>query len=683
MRWIGEMRRTRRLGLGLLSAGLAAIALGPAGPARAVPQVMSQASSDAQIVVTAGNLQQASQQISSLLQTTKLPAPRQSRNLAGTMQNMIGARQGFNADGGMVISVSGLKKAIQNPMQNEPTAVFVLPVSDYAAFAGNYNAEANGVSQIRMPIGQQAYIRKLGEGHAILSKKQAAVKNYKPGEGAQRFTQATGGLGGQYLNNAAVSVWVDMQALGPAVTSKLRQAFDQQRDELQRNIDQGQTNEAAMAVFEKVSQSLVNATENAQAVVLAFEVNKQGVGLSLAAQQGEDSQLSQHLKTSQSGVSDIIGQLPAQDYLFALGLDTQALGFGELADQAKTMIRNAMPPGANGAAHQPVLDLVEQWGSLAGQTQSTASAWYVPGQQAMMSGGALQQVTISQVSDPEQYLKGSKQLMQQIEPASKVSGQAGQGEGPPGQQRGATVTYNDEAVQVEVDGQTIAADQYQIQANIPQQAMQQMGPAAMLLGGGNKQGYIAARENYVVSTLSQDQALLKSGLQAAVQGQGLAQSPAFKKIADRALPPNPFFAGYLSFGGVAQMANHMAPMLGAQPQGQGPWIQVPQDLAPLAIGAGAKNNGIALRLYLPGETIGFVGQTVQTKIMPMIKRMNRGQPGGQGPQPRRRPGGPQRGPAGRDNQPGGPGNPPAQPAQPAGPDDNNGDNSDPAAPQAP
>jgi hypothetical protein len=58
--------RGRRLGLATVAA--AAVSLTAGQSARAVPEVMSQASADAQIVLSVGNLQQASNNISAFSQ---------------------------------------------------------------------------------------------------------------------------------------------------------------------------------------------------------------------------------------------------------------------------------------------------------------------------------------------------------------------------------------------------------------------------------------------------------------------------------------------------------------------------------------------------------------------------------------------------------------------------------------
>jgi hypothetical protein len=630
-----------------------------AGPAQAVPAILGQASEDAEMVVTIPNLKQASDNLAAWKQASQIPG-RQFDNPLGTAQGMLGVRQGLNAQGGMVVSITGVAETMENPEQSNPVGTAVVPVTSYEQFAGNFDANAQGMSEIRMPNGDTGYIKPLGEDYALMSRKKAGLEGYTPAGSAEAVVGNVGSLGSAYLNDSDISLWVNTQALAPAFKAELEKQFANERSRIKQEVESGDGTQARLAGFDKMSDAIMTLVDETRNGVLGLDVNGQGLGLSLSMQQREGGALSDYVKDSTGAAMGLLKRLPKQDFLLAAAFDGQAIAMDRLTEQAQQLIDQFLPQDAGGQA-KTWRTYVSKAMSLVGQTRGTAQAMYVPGQQQMMSGGALQQVTISEVADPDQYVADFKGMLEQVPALAQMPGQAG-GQGPPGQQQGVTVNYQENATSVSVDGQDFQADRFQMNMNLPQEAMQQMGPMAMMMGGGNQQGFVAKRDNYVVATTGSDKALLTKGLTSAGSDQGLATSEAFNKIAERALPPNPIAAMYISFSGIGQMANQFAPMMGmgggrgsggpgGGQQGQNQWLNIPADLSPAAIGVGAKDSGVAMRLYLPGETVQFISQTVQRKIMPMMMGGMGGRRGGMG------------GPGGGPGGPGGPGAPPAPPNQ--------------------
>ena len=185
-------------------------------------------------------------------------------------------------------------------------------------------------------------------------------------------------------------------------------------------------------------------------------------------------------------------------------------------------------------------------------------------------------------------------------------------------------TYTENALQI--DG--VRVDQFQMSMNMPPEVMAQMaqaGPmAAMMMGGMNYQGYMAAKGNYVIATTVLDPQVVTKALAAVDQDSGIGAAGPIAQMRDAALPPDCMMEGYLSIDGLAQTANNFViPMFGMQP------IQVPDDVPPLSLAAGIEDSGLAKRIYLPKASLKFIAETV----MNMQTQMQQGGPGGPGGYP--------------------------------------------------
>jgi hypothetical protein len=632
-----SMRQGRALGL-LTVAALATALVAPKAQA-APPAALSQASGEAELVLATGNLQEVSQKVSQFKQAALPPMMQMMMppNPLAAMKQKVGIRQGLDDTGSMAITLGNLTQTMQG--QGQPAIAIILPVSDYGQLATGLGGQAEGVSEVKVFGGEPGYLRDLGNGYAVLAEKKPVATNYQPGGDVARFTDPAGTLGNQALDAADAMLWVDMAALGPVLKKQVQTELDHERTMLKKQIDNGQQPPAALPAFEMGRDIVLTVLEDTEGAVAALDVSAEGVGLSAAVQHAAGSAIGDYISAGDGHAEALLDELPADDFLLAAGYDYTAFNIQQAINNAMAKLGPALKQQLGDEQWQPIEQLATQFAALAGQSQGEAGAWYLPSQQAMMQGGLMQYLAVGQVDDPDEYRAQMPAFIDSLKSALGVAKQQmPQGNAAPGgpMPKLPTFTYEAGAQTLNVDGQAIEADRFTMDMNIPQQQMAMMGPAGMMLGGGKQQSLIASRGNYLVTATDSGGSLLEAGLKQAGQGGGLGSSPALAKLKDKALPANPIATTYVSFSGIGKLANRFAPMMmGAQGQGQGQgqgqpkMFNVPKDLAPLAMGLGAQDDGLAFRLYVPAETTQFATLSGMKAFMQFQRGMGGG-PGGPG-----------------------------------------------------
>src|SRR5690606_29767021 len=114
--------------------------------------------------------------------------------------------------------------------------VLLVPVTDYAAFLGNFGAtaEPNQVTELAMPNGQTGYARQLGN-HAAVGPALAKVQAYAAGNAAQAMFQKVGAMGQTSMNQTDLFVYADVQAMAPWLSAQIDMGAQQMQAEMGRD----------------------------------------------------------------------------------------------------------------------------------------------------------------------------------------------------------------------------------------------------------------------------------------------------------------------------------------------------------------------------------------------------------------------------------------------------------------
>lgn len=568
-----------------------------------VSEILNQASADGHVVVVVPSLAQLSQDVAMLNGALGLNLDELS-DVLGEMKRETGMTVGLRDQGGMLLVLHNVSQAITD--ETEPDVLMVLPVGDYDAFVTNLQGQpGQAVAAINMPGGHEGFAKKLGS-YAVVSEKQEVLENYTAGNRGADILKQLGDTGQRYLNDADAAVYVDIEALAPALLPKIDEAMQKAMMQIE-----GQADDAEVAMAQNIARIYADATrtvlQSATAGFIAMDLTETGVGMSKVFRYKADSRMAALLPGGESQASAALGHLPNQPYIFAMSFDTQALAFKQIFDS----ITAAIPENQN----NPALQLYRDAMPLIEQTRTAASVFYAPTMQNMQAGKMFSGVNIYRTADAATFVAANKQYL------AKLNGQS-MPAGPPqadGQQSKLTFTtsYTDNAIQV--DG--VAVDQYQMQMQLPPELVSQMGQLGplMMMGGSGYTGYIASQGDHVIMTTIPDPQLVKAALEATKNNSGIGTTGSIAEMRELAMPPNPVMEGYLSVHGMASTANLYIGMMG------GPQIQVPAELPAVSMGVGVTDHTMVGRMFVPTQTVRFISDTVRGF-------MRKGQPAGeQGP----------------------------------------------------
>lgn len=569
---------------------LAAMVLG----LTAAPRAMADADAalrllpaDAAVAVIVPSLDALNEEVANLRQTLNLPYEEMD-DVVGAFRHQAGMVQGVDNAGPLVLTLFDLDQAIAGGAR--PGVAMLVPVSNYQAFVGNFDGNPrDDIAVLTMTGGQTAFARQL-DNHAVLSDRRELAEAYTPAGDAAALRDHVGSVGSKYLDEATLAVYVDVDAVGPAMVNAMEQAFDMfdglNATELGMDDATLQYSQAMMALYADAGRSMA---EGVQAMVVAIDLTEQGLGMTQTFQMRADSPLREIFTGTPSNAAAELARLPDRPYLFASAIDDKPINFNRMI---RTLLE-AMPE-----EQLAMFGVVQDSLVLLDQTQAYASAFYVPTQAAIMSGGFLNMLSTYRVDDTEAYLEAWRSAIEQMD---EQGIELPEGPDGPGGKMAFAGSYVADALQI--DGVQIA--QYQIEFDIPAEMLQQMdNPFAANLGAMSYGGYIAGKGDHVVMTTTTNPQIMRAALQSLDQPTGLGAAGPIAAIRDHAMPPNAAAESYVSLQGLAQLGNIALMMFGGEP------IEVADDVPPIAMGLGVEDDGIAMRLFVPMPALQTVGEVV-------------------------------------------------------------------------
>ncbi|WP_432798960.1 hypothetical protein [Poriferisphaera sp. WC338] len=574
--------------------------------ARADEKMLNMIPKDSSMFIAVPNLADLNDKIANLSESTGLAAlAPETTNLLQIFKSESRLDTAMNDNGSLIFVVGTLTE--DGP--DEDTVFLMIPVTDYDAFIkakdGNPKDE---VAEIAMDEPGDAFARKVGD-YALISPSADAVINYKAGDEGAALLKRAGALGKADLENADIFVYIDAAAVANFVGPKI---LDEMQRKMQQAVAEGLEGEEAVGTEQKMMQLaqtvLKTVEEEAEAFVLSAKVEPAGVLGSYSLGYKPGGKISEYLPGGKSQATAILADLPASPYLFAFATDTKAINMVKVVEFTANVMDDTMGdmmPGM-GKLYRDAIPMIKN-------IDASASVLYPPN---MMAQAMVNQVQIYKTKDSKKSLEDIKNYMAALGNIEFPQPGANQEEGMGGGEMSFQTTWRDNAL--ELDGATVA--QYSMTMVMPPEMMQQMGPMAMMMNP-NYNGYIAAKGDYIVQTTSLDQAQLNAALNSLGKGGGLGAQPLLANIRNKFLPENPVMEGYISLGGIAEVANMWLPMMGAPP------IAAPADLSPIAMGMGIQDNSTATVLFIPADNIKFVVDTVNT-----FQQMQQQGPGMGGPE---------------------------------------------------
>ncbi len=601
------------IGLMVLAAGMLC---GSRAQASTATAALDQVSADAQIVVLVPQMSDASRKFSAWAQAAGLPS--QPGDTLGDFKRSLGIDAGIDDNGSMLVVVQNLE-ATQEP-GGQPDVLLVFPVSDYAAFVGNWQGSAEGVAELAMPGNQPGFARKIGD-YAVVGEKRELVEAYTPAGAGEQIAQNLGAGGSTVLDGSDAAIYLNVEKAGPTITALIEQIT--QQVEANMAMSGSPNAEQTQQIFGMYAAAASAVLRDSSSILLTMDVADTGIGMHKLVRIKSGSALAGYFPGGKSTAASQLARLPKQPYIFAASVDCKAIDMSKVYATMGAQ-NNAAIQQMLGPAWQTAVDLV-------GKTDVASFVFYTPDQMAMMSGSLLNMLTVVQTADGTAFVDLLHKYMDQLNgmtvPMAPAAGAADQGAGGEGQQpAGPAMTYSTTYKSAALNLNGVSVDQFQVQTVMPPEMMQQMGPMAGFLNAFmSYRGFIASKDNQVVVTTSADPQMVTNAMDTAAKAEGIGFDGAIADQRHNNLPGNSAMECYIDLGGIASFANQFIQMFGQPP------LVVPDGLPPIAMAMSVDGDTLHGRLYVPTAAVQFA----TASFMQLQATMNpqRGQPAPGGPAP--------------------------------------------------
>ena len=564
------------------------------------PPVLSQVPDQCVAVVVVPNLSALSAKVAMINESLKLDNP-QMANLLGAAKTVTGVKGGLNESGCAALAVLDVNFVEGT---NEPPILLMLPVSDYQAFVGGFADAApvegvEGLTTITFPVveGETTYVKQSGS-YAVLSPHQHVVAAYAPPTNPDVQTMA-GATGRNIIGDADALLYLNMQKLAPiaqvglwAQRSKMRQ---QQRElaEMGPQFDMAAQFEMADAMMEAASVLL----RDSQAAVVGLNISKEGAGVTGAMQFRPDTPMAQAFAKSPSQAVSFT-HLPTKPYFFLAAADMSTLPVSEWlkAFGGKMKADSGFATIMTEAAKMYEL-----------QGDRSEFAWYAPaapGANPMDFGGLLTFAAVYETDNPTAFLDAYGNYVEATQKAFDEEFKKLGDAQPDAPMMKPQMSYQRNLMQM--DGRRV--DKLGWAFDVDPEAMQMMGPMAMLFGQGFN-GYLSTTDKAAVLCMGDDMNLLKTTLATAKDASGkLDADPGIAAVRKHMLA-NRVFEMYLNVGEVAKLVAGFAMMFGGDAG-----FNVPDKLPPIAMSMTAGDGAMGTSTYVPMDLAVSISDLVRPLI---------------------------------------------------------------------
>ena len=645
------MLRQQRFGLGALASSAAALGIVfTFGSGRASAQVLEQVPADAAVVIKVKSLSDVSGKVAALAQQWGLAGmnPAMADPLAA-LQQEAGITEGLAKEGEMAIVIPTLPEE----EGAEPPVVMLVPVTDYKAFLGNFQAQPGGdVTNITMKNGEPGFVAQWGN-YAALSETEAVVA--KPAQQGLSVKGATA----KELGAKDMVLYVNMNVIREQVVPKLKEA----RAEILKEIDEqaaqvGEEGEGEAAPegeeqaegqaeapegeqaaedpaaakaraeaakkYVPVAKAAVNQMMNtaegffntADAITYGVNLSNDGISTTFMTEFKPESYAAKVAKQLTGSKEEMLAGLPDAKYLFLAGtaidpkVSTQVLN--DLMGPIEKELANL---GPEVKPFQQYMSALRKYvGASTGGTLGMVAPSGQLGQEAIfqvinvMTGDA-KALAAAQV----EMINAQEGLMAAFAAAAPEAAAA---------QSKTPITPNAK----QVDG--VSLSQFTTQMNLGEdanpQAQQMNQMMQFMYGPGGPSGYFGVVDDkHAIVVSGAGEELLASAVQAAKANEAaVAKNEQIAAVAKQ-LPQQRIAVAYVPIDNIVSTGVTYANQFGMQTQ-----LQLPPDLPPLGFTVSTEA-GTAYRVdaHIPSQTV----QALIAAGMQMAMQMQGGQqPGGPG-----------------------------------------------------
>lgn len=552
-----------------------------------LPAALDRLPSTAAVVIGINNLEGASGKLEKFVKSMGLPENEGEDDPIQLSRKLLGT-PGINKSGSLAIAlVAGKdgKVVMSEDGGAVPTAVVIVPVSDYSAFVKAMGAEkAEGITTVTIDA-ETGFAKDIGGGYAALSMAPGLLETFEGKAGGHSALNTSLGKNGASVAEGADVIIIANVAY---LQEQLKEASAKMAEQVQQVSamvpgDQGKSMRDGVVMAQMVFN---NFARDGSSGVLSFKFAEKGVSIDIGAQFKEGSEVAGFFAAP--GKSDkFLSRVPNLPFYLAGSIDATAPGIKKIFKNLTTMSAAMVPEGDKGAAATLQATLA------AADTLDGASFVLGASPAAMMGGGLFVNTAAYFAAKDGTALKSTL--------ADAIKSADGRKSGPVTTK----ATYNVAAadvngVKVDTWNSTMSFD-----PNDPMAGQGQM-MMGMIFGQGGLSGMNAAVDGGVVSVYSQNTPLMTTAIDAAKTGKNGLGEDKLVKDSQSNLPPNRTFELFIGVKPLMDAGIGFMSMMGG-----GPEIKVPAQMSPIALGGTTNDGGVAFRLFFPSDVIAGIADVIK------------------------------------------------------------------------
>jgi len=509
------MLKKRLAALCVVLMGLLAMAMPQLAQAEVPTSALDAVPAGAQIVFVVPNLQEMSDSVARVNTELGIHSPEMS-DVLGMMKMQGGIEHGLDDTGSMLVVLPNVTSLFMGG-GNEPPILMMIPVTDYAAFVGNFGAtpDENGNADFVMPDGTPFYAKSQGD-YAIMSPMQMMIMGYTPGNNAAGLLEKIGSQGESALGNSDVTILVDVETLAPMVMPMIDMGLMAATMEMQQMAEQDPTAKQALVAMQGFSQAVKATMSSLRGLSISIHDSENGLVMDWGAALVPDSALAKVLPGGEVDPAALIAQLPAEMALLTAAMDMEAINMKYIVESMQPMMQ-ADPMLSK--LYGDMLPLMEN-------LTDTAVAWYAPANVDDPSS-MYRTITVTSSTQPEQSLTALNQYMLSLDGTEIPMGPVDYMD-PDGPQMVANyeASITEDAKQIA----GVSIDSFILNMSMPEEMMN-MGPEmAWVDAFTNYAGYFAATETSIISSTMQDDDFFATAITTATQGGGMTADDALASL---------------------------------------------------------------------------------------------------------------------------------------------------------
>lgn len=585
------MQRSKRVlaAVGFVAV-LAAARLGLAESIATVPD-------DAILMVKVNNLQKVSQKVGKLCEQWGIAAiAPESLDPLGFIQTRTQIKKGVNLGGEAAV-------IMLEPGQGPPPMIFMIPVTDYQAFLGNFqNTTADGaITNISLPPdGEPAFVTQWGSFAALaVDKTLLETKLASTAFPAQAAKQMAG---------RDVVAYVNFRAFRDKAVGFLGFGKSMMLSQLDQQAKRGATAEQrkllplAKAAMGQLFAGFDHVLKDTQAATYGIAIVDDGIQLTTLCEFEPDSYLAQAAAKVKNVQGNFAAGVPDGQYVFVGGVMLDSPVYAQLVDDASAPVMAEV--AKLGADMKPIGDYIGAMKSslLATKRESLA----VAGSDQKVGEGSLFHTVAVFDGDAKAIRAAQNTMMQSQDQFMKTLDFQNQGTAK------TEIKPNAKTLDgVTFDEMTVSMGKTKLPAGSPQAAM-----LKMIYGPNGMKAYVGeVNPQTMLISMSSDDAALQKAIEAARARKTTFLDANIKQISGK-LPENRFVEMYFSVDQGAAMVSKVMQSMTGQPLP----MELPAGQPPIGMSASAEGASIRTDVFVPSSVIqNIVGAVMQ---MEMGKMMN-------------------------------------------------------------